>query len=258
MFLNTHGTSVVSYTYDAWGKLLATGGDLATTLGVHNPLRYRGYVYDTETGLYYLQSRYYDPEVGRFINSDILVSTGQGLLGNNMFAYCLNNPVKYVDIAGTLAYPAEIHNEVVERIKEKYQLEKEQRILYSNGKYGRADLISSDGQVWDVKRDRPWHIEAGEKQVQKYAANTWKNFPNVPLKPGGDMIAGDSFYYQSGQTTYKVSYRNAGNGVIAYDYTKVERHTQTSANMSPLVAGAAAIAGIGLGLMSNRFSTRAG
>ena len=65
---------------------------MATTLGALNPLRYRGYVYDTETGLYYLQNRYYDPEVGRFINSDILVSTGQGLLDNNMFAYCRNNP----------------------------------------------------------------------------------------------------------------------------------------------------------------------
>ena len=50
--------------------------------------------YDVETGFYYVSSRYYDPEVGRFINADSLVSTGQGILGNNMFAYCLNNPVK--------------------------------------------------------------------------------------------------------------------------------------------------------------------
>ena len=61
--LNTSGTAVVTYTYDAWGKLLETGGSMENTLGVHNPLRYRGYVYDTETGLYYLQSRYYDPEM---------------------------------------------------------------------------------------------------------------------------------------------------------------------------------------------------
>ena len=73
---------------------------MASTLGAHNPLRYRGYVYDTETTLYYLQSRYYDPELGRFINSDVLVSTGQGILGNNMFAYCLNNPVRYIDSEG--------------------------------------------------------------------------------------------------------------------------------------------------------------
>ena len=99
--LNASGTAVVTYTYDAWGKLLSTGGDLATTLGVLNPLRYRGYVYDVETELYYLQSRYYDPEMGRFISADALVSTGQGLLGNNMFAYCRNNPVCRKDITGT-------------------------------------------------------------------------------------------------------------------------------------------------------------
>ena len=73
---------------------------MANTLGKANPLRYRGYVYDDETRLYYLQSRYYDPEIGRFINADIYTSTGQGLLGNNMFAYCLNNPVNYVDGTG--------------------------------------------------------------------------------------------------------------------------------------------------------------
>ena len=68
---------MVEYTYDAWGNLLSTTGSLAETLGKLNPLRYRGYVYDHETGLYYLQSRYYDPEIGRFINADALVSTGQ-------------------------------------------------------------------------------------------------------------------------------------------------------------------------------------
>ncbi len=98
--LNSSGTSVVTYTYDAWGKLLTTSGTMASTLGVHNPLRYRGYVYDTESGLYYLQSRYYNPEIGRFINSDVLAATGQGLLGNNMFAYCGNNPVTRNDVGG--------------------------------------------------------------------------------------------------------------------------------------------------------------
>jgi len=98
--LNSSGTAVVSYTYDAWGRPLTTTGDLASTLGTHNPLRYRGYVCDSETGLYYLQSRYYNPEIGRFINADALVATGQGLLGNNMFAYCNNNPVNYLDSTG--------------------------------------------------------------------------------------------------------------------------------------------------------------
>jgi len=100
------GTAVVEYTYDAWGNILSISGELANTLGVLNPLRYRGYVFDSESGFYYLQSRYYDSELGRFINADALVSTGQGLLGNNMFTYCLNNPVNYLDSAGSRAESA--------------------------------------------------------------------------------------------------------------------------------------------------------
>ena len=92
--------SVVEYSYDSWGKQISCTGSLASTLGTQNPFRYRGYVYDTETGLYYLQTRYYDPEVGRFINADIYVSTGQGVLGNNMYTYCGNNPIVRADDEG--------------------------------------------------------------------------------------------------------------------------------------------------------------
>ena len=77
--VNGNGQEFVRYTYDAWGNVTATGS--ATNLRYYNPLRYRGYVYDEETELYYLQSRYYNPEMGRFINADGLTSTGQGVLG---------------------------------------------------------------------------------------------------------------------------------------------------------------------------------
>ena len=90
------------YEYDAWGKILsiscATGSFEVAAYA--NPLRYRGYIYDDETGFYYLQSRYYDPAVGRFINSDTFVSTGQGFVGFNLFAYCGNNPICRVDSQG--------------------------------------------------------------------------------------------------------------------------------------------------------------
>ena len=95
------GNLQVSYTYDAWGKPLTATGPMAATVGAINPLRYRGYVYDAETGLYYLQSRYYNPETGRFINADGYATTGQGFLGNNMFAYCLNSPLLFVDSSGS-------------------------------------------------------------------------------------------------------------------------------------------------------------
>ena len=63
-------------------------------------------MYDTETGFYYLQSRYYDPEIARFINADDFASTGQGILGHNMFAYCGNNPVNNKDSAGQFSIDA--------------------------------------------------------------------------------------------------------------------------------------------------------
>ncbi len=98
--LNTSGTAVVQYTYDAWGNIRTRTGSMSSTLGQYNPLRYRGYVYDAETELYYLQSRYYNPEISRFINADNYPTTGQGLTGNNMFAYCGNNPTIRIDNSG--------------------------------------------------------------------------------------------------------------------------------------------------------------
>ena len=96
--LDRNNNYVVTYIYDVWGALVYVAGDYS--VGFLNPLRYRGYFYDDETGFYYLQSRYYDPEVGRFINPDGYISTGTGMLGYNMFAYCGNNPVNRVDPTG--------------------------------------------------------------------------------------------------------------------------------------------------------------
>lgn len=96
-----NGNKILSYRYDAYGipssPNYETGeGSTATK----NPFRYRGYYYDSDLGLYYLQSRYYDAITGRFISPDSYISTGQGILGNNMFAYCNNNPVNNVDYTG--------------------------------------------------------------------------------------------------------------------------------------------------------------
>ena len=94
------------YEYDAWGNhtVLDAQGNTISPDAPHvanfNPLRYRGYFFDTETGLYYLLSRYYDPETGRFVNADGYLATGQGILGTNMYSYCCNNPVNRVDATG--------------------------------------------------------------------------------------------------------------------------------------------------------------
>ncbi len=90
--------SVATYEYDAWGNVSSSG-----RLAEINPLRYRGYYYDNETGFYYLQSRYYDPANRRFINADSYQSTGQGFVGTNMFAYCNNSPVDLYDPSGNAA-----------------------------------------------------------------------------------------------------------------------------------------------------------
>jgi len=91
-----NGIVVARYLYNAWGELLESYGWFAE----YNPIRYRGYYFCSGSGFYYLQSRYYCPSIGRFINADEFVSTGQGLLGFNMFAYCNNNPVMFIDPDG--------------------------------------------------------------------------------------------------------------------------------------------------------------
>ena len=94
------GKAVAEYDYDAWGNML-TENNGTLTVGKLNPFRYRSYVYDEETGLYYLQSRYYDPLTGRFLNADVYCDTESGTpLSTNMFAYCENNAINNVDYSG--------------------------------------------------------------------------------------------------------------------------------------------------------------
>ena len=104
--VNHQGKVMVEYTYDAWGNILKEKSNVSpsyATVKEFNPFRYRGYVYDTDTGLYYLQSRYYDPKTGRFINADdtAYVDTNSGTpLSTNMFAYCENNHINSIDVNG--------------------------------------------------------------------------------------------------------------------------------------------------------------
>ena len=92
-------------TYDAWGKVLSVtdangnANTSSTFIGNVNPIRYRGYYYDTETGWYYLGTRYYDPQVKRFLNSD-MIAEEIGSLGYNLFSYCKNDPVNRIDSEG--------------------------------------------------------------------------------------------------------------------------------------------------------------
>jgi RHS repeat-associated protein len=112
---NFAGVLVAAYSYDEWGKctvvpLVADDEGHAVDSPLHvayvNPFRYRGYQYDEESGLYYLQSRYYDPQTGRFLNADGQITTGSDLAGMNLFAYCSNNPVNMTDSSGHFPFLA--------------------------------------------------------------------------------------------------------------------------------------------------------
>ena len=118
--LDVENGIVANYVYDAWGNILAItdANGNAITMATHvanmNPIRYRGYFYDTEIGFYYCNSRYYDPGMRRFLNADGYVSTGQGFVGFNMYAYCGNNPTNRIDVSGLFWV------EIKDWIKDKY------------------------------------------------------------------------------------------------------------------------------------------
>ena len=97
--LDSDGTAVVQYKYDAWGRPISKTGSMASTLGTVQPFRYRGYVYDEEVELYYLRSRYYNPIMCRFISTDIVLGR-RGILSHNIYCYCKNLPCRFYDPDG--------------------------------------------------------------------------------------------------------------------------------------------------------------
>ena len=98
--IDPNSNEVVEYVYDPWGRILSTTGFLASTLRVHQPFRYRGYVYDVETGLYYLRSRYYNPTWQKFVSADYYLVINKNKFQDNLFAYCANTPTVYYDPSG--------------------------------------------------------------------------------------------------------------------------------------------------------------
>ncbi len=98
--LDSANNLAVEYKYDAWGKPLLTTDTLAATLGKENPFRYRRYLYDEETGYYYLRSRYYDPGLRRFVCADVVVGYCGDSIPHNQYTYCGNNCVGFIDSGG--------------------------------------------------------------------------------------------------------------------------------------------------------------
>ncbi|HOW38429.1 MAG TPA: RHS repeat-associated core domain-containing protein, partial [Bacillota bacterium] len=96
--VNSSGTTIVQYSYDAYGNIVFQTP--SETIGYVNPYKYRGYRYDKLIGMYYLNSRYYNPQIGRFLNADGMLGATGDILSTNMYAYCANNPVMYSDSDG--------------------------------------------------------------------------------------------------------------------------------------------------------------
>ena len=230
-----NGTLVVTYAWDnAWGYNPIPEGVMASTLGELNPLRYRSYVYDTETGYYYLQSRYYDPEIGRFINADGLVATGQGLLGNNMFAYCLNNPAFYADESGDIPQAVTdkiVHDMVLAHIcANQANLSWTGTCIYYNGEdfwggWGFCDLYNTQtGEVWELKKNSGSYscrTSTALGQLTKYTNGRLKDNKKLKLHmPYKTTINSGSFSFTQNGYIYDVSYWSEGNGILRYTYDR--------------------------------------
>ena len=211
------GTRLVTYKYDAWGQHTthyeASGGNTSVT---KNPFRYRGYYYDTDLGLYYNISRYYDAYTGRWINADSLVSTGQGILGYNMYAYCLNNPIMSLDYDGNAAMPfwdlpwmGYIHRVVQEYLRDKYHYDIEVSVIG-----GRVD-VKIDNDIYEIKPVTT-SDETARKQLQRYI-----DASGGTLKAGGNAEGLTGVIEPSDKTLgYTIKYYFRGDGVIKYYFYK--------------------------------------
>ena len=159
------GTLVAEYEYDAWGKILSVINYNGSEVGSINPFRYRSYYYDTETGLYYLRTRYYDPEFQKFISSDntnIALFLGMGMIGGlHLFSYCFNNPILYIDDGGFWPKP----------------------FMYRGWKIRFDPPRAGDGQQYHV------HVDGyGRKYAQNIDGTTHEGLEGIPDKAVRDVI----------------------------------------------------------------------
>lgn len=190
------------YTYDSWGNTLSItdangtplteiygeGSIAAGNIGTLNMIRYRGYYYDSESGLYYLQSRYYDPQVKRFLNADGYVSTGKGLLSTNMFAYCGNNPVNRIDPAGHAWVEGlnNVFNKIIVKMEKCLEAAKSSKAISSNAYLDESQMQHNAKLVYGYLADEGW----SHNSICAVLGNMQKE---STINPGRHQVNGTAF-----------------------------------------------------------------
>ena len=195
---DTTGTVVAGYTYGDWGECTVDSTSTNLALANLNPLRYRGYYYDNETGYYYLQSRYYDPSICRFINSDLpeyAQVQKDYYAGTNLFAYCCNEPVNNSDPTGFISrmnaaisiviFVVFYIAEKVLKLSSKYKIECKKVIVDRMGNY-----IAKITYYKNKFNKKHFVLALGDK-------NSWNNAKNLSNHLNKDFINNQANYIQS-------------------------------------------------------------
>ena len=245
---NTSGNKTKSYSYNAFGVEYneATLDD--------NPFRYCGEYYDKETKTIYLRARYYDSARGRFTQEDTHWNVSNMIYGDdpdntvpdqnaikqsgNLYVYCGNNPVVFVDLTGNKYSKVEIHNFVLADIKSRYDNmnDKGTYIEFSKG-YSYCDLYNDqNGEVWEVKRygnSSSCSKWVAKKQLNNYVNNgKLRYYPDLDLKVGGTQtqITPNVIekFDKDGEGVYQIVYWDAGDGIIYYDYSYIPSEAEAA------------------------------
>ncbi len=204
---------MVTYTYDAWGELLSVSGTLASTVGEFNRLRYRGYYYDTESGMYYLQSRYYDPELGRFISEDDpIYHEGETGAAANLYAYCENNPVMNVDYYGYR--PVQWVNRCV--AVSDFSIISNKPVSFTFNCYGYAIGVYKWINPGHFSKQNNYNTYVNVDTIAKRVMDDIK-----ALKRSGKIVSGPN--YKTGSNEYLIAIRVTAKNYWFYDYHFMRR-----------------------------------
>ena len=202
--LDENGNAVVSYGYDAWGAPLWCTGERAETLGKVQPFRYRGYVFDEETGLYYLKSRYFNSAICRFISSDVFFEKINSANSQNIYTYCHNEPVVKYDKNGNASDScitlfvegsADVKIDITERLNQTME-EGYNEISKYCMEHGLAETIVyfvenvKTGGKWDLKNRANWNLRKGETYIYNDIPLRWDEPGNISFGYIGSAIFG--------------------------------------------------------------------